>query len=326
MRVLITGSNGFIGSSLVRDSIMRGYRVRCLVRKTSDLSLLQGLDVEWVYGELRDPETLTEAVRGVDRVYHLAGVTRGRTALDYFQGNHQATVNLLQACERYGDDQQKVIFASSQAAGGPSVDLRAVSESDTPHPISLYGQSKLRAEEAVLQFSRRRPATIIRPPSVYGPGDKDFLILFQNINRRFLPMVGRGDQRISLVFIDDLIAGIQLAADKDQANGRIFYLCGDQDASFAEIAQAIAEALDKRPITLHLPLTAVEWVTRLAALISNWSGKASILNPDKLNEMMQPAWLCSNRKAKEELGFRPLVNLWEGMAKTAAWYRDKNWL
>lgn len=326
MRVLITGGTGFIGSRLAADALSQGLQVRCLVRKTSDLSRLQGKDVELNYGELLNPETLKDAVRGVDVVYHLGGVTRGRTEQDYIDGNFQATVNLLEACKKYGNDHQKVLFVSSQAAGGPSNYLHAITEADKSRPISAYGRSKLLAEEAVLEFSRERAATIIRPPSVYGPGDKDFLILFQNINRGFLPMIGRGAQKISLVYLDDLIAGIQLAAEKSAAHGEIYNICGDEDATFAEITGAIAAALSRRSLTLHIPLKGVEWITRLSVFFSRFSQKVSLLNMDKLNEMKQPAWLCSNQKAKGQLGFSPQVGLEEGMQKTAAWYLENGWL
>jgi dihydroflavonol-4-reductase len=326
VRILITGGTGFIGSRLAADVLLQGHQVRCLVRQTSDLSRLRGMDVELYYGELRNPETLKDVVRDIDVVYHLGGVTRGRTEQDYIDGNFQATVNLLDVCKKYGAEHQKVLFVSSQAAGGPSHEFHALEETDKAAPISAYGRSKLLAEEAVVEFSRKRAATIIRPPSVYGPGDRDFLILFKNINKGFMPMVGRGAQKISIVYLDDLIAGIQLAAVKSEANGKLYNICGDEDATFADIANAIAAALGKRPLTLHIPLMGVEWITRLSVLIARFTHKAALLNMDKLNEMKQPAWLCSNQKAKIQLGFSPRVGLEEGMEKTAAWYFEKGWL
>ncbi len=325
MKVLITGANGFIGAALARDALRRGMRVRCLVRKTSDLSRLRGLDVESYYGELRRPETLKEALKDVDIVYHAAGVTRGRTDQDFYEGNEAATRNLLKMCLEEGRDSQKVVLLSSQAAGGPSAD-RPLTEEDEPHPISVYGRSKLLAEEAVLEFSRVRPAVIIRPPSVYGPGDKDFLLLFRNVKRRLMPMIGSGRQRISIVYIDDLVAGIQAAAFSERANGERFYLCGDEDVSFRELTDAAAAALGVRPLLLPLPMIGVEAVIRGAVLVSKITGKASILTMDKLREMKQPGWLCSNDKAKRLLGFKPQLGIKEGMARTAAWYREQGLL
>lgn len=326
MRVLITGSNGFIGSALAADCLQRGFKVRCLVRRTSDLSRLQGLNVELCYGELRRPDSLQGLFKDVDIVFHLAGVTRGRNEQDYLSGNYHSTINLLEACRAEGPEQLKVVFVSSQAAAGPSTAERPLTEEDEPRPISLYGRSKLLAEKAVLEYSQKRPAVIVRPPSVYGPGDKDFLILFQNIQRGILPMVGDGRQRISIIYIDDLVRGIQAAAEKPQANGEIFFLSGDEDVSYAELARTVAQALDVRPLTLHLPMPAVEAVIRLNVLVCRLTGKATILNMDKLREMKQPGWLCSNRKAKDVLGFQPQVNLAEGMRRTAAWYREKGLL
>lgn len=326
MRALVTGSNGFIGASLAKNLVTKGIQVRCLIRKTSNLKLLQGIPVEYVYGELCRPETLIDAVSGMDRIYHLGGVTRGRNEEDYYKNNTSATLNLLNACRQAGTPQQKFIFISSQAAGGPSNNSKPLNENDRAQPISAYGKSKLMAEGHVLDFSRERPATIIRPPSVYGPGDRDFFILFQNIHYRFMPMIGDGEQRISIVYISDLIEGIELAAESPAAQGEIFYICADQDVSFSQIVAAIAQAVDKKPLVLHLPLFFIAGLAVLLNFYSQITRKSSILNKDKVNEMRQSAWLCSNSKAKELLGFQPKVGLEEGMRLTLAWYKEQKWL
>ncbi|RPI02805.1 MAG: NAD-dependent epimerase/dehydratase family protein [Calditrichaeota bacterium] len=326
MQALVTGSNGFIGASLVKDLICNGIQVRCLIRKTSNLKLLQDMPVEYVYGDLCLQETLIDAVSGMDMVFHLGGVTRGKNEQDYYNNNTLATLNLLNACRQAGTPEQKFIFISSQAAGGPSANIRPVNEDDLAQPISAYGKSKLMAEHHVLEFSRERPAVIIRPPSVYGPGDKDFFILFKNIDKRFAPMIGNGEQRISIVYISDLIEGIQLAAKSPAAQGEIFYICDDQDVSFSQVIAAIAHAIEKKPLVLHLPLFLVEWIAVFLHRYSQITRKSTILNKDKVNEMRQSAWVCTNIKAKKLLGFRPKVDLEEGMRLTAAWYKEQKWL
>lgn len=323
MRALVTGGNGFIGSILV-ERLVQENKVRCLVRKTSNLRWIEHLPIDLVYGELRNPASLRAAVADVDIVFHLAGVTRGRVEADYMDGNYKATQNLLEACAA-SDSLQSFVFVSSQAAGGPSRDQIPVTEDEAHQPVSAYGRAKRRAEEAVLQTAPF-PTTVIRPPSVYGPRDKDFFVLFKNIQKGILPMVGRGDQRISMVYISDLIDGILLAATTESAHGHIFNICSDEAVSFWHLATTISETLSKRPLVLRLPLWLVDYASRISEGVSRFSGKASLLNRDKVTELRQPSWLVSNQKAKKLLGFMPRVSLNEGLQTTADWYRDHHWL
>ncbi len=142
MRALVTGSNGFIGSFLVERLLDKDWKVRCLVRKTSNLRWLEGPDIELAYGEMFDISSLHGAVKNADVVFHLAGVTKGKSEQDYIRGNYQATINMLKACQDSGGASKKFILISSQAAGGPSRDNSPLSEEEATSPISAYGRSK----------------------------------------------------------------------------------------------------------------------------------------------------------------------------------------
>ncbi|NOY58329.1 MAG: NAD-dependent epimerase/dehydratase family protein [Calditrichaeota bacterium] len=326
MKALVTGSNGFIGSTLVEKLLQENYRVKCLVRKTSNLRWLQNLDIDLVYGELTNPESLVNAVSNVDLVFHLAGTTKAKNRTGYFVGNYQATINLLDACKKHGSAQQKIVFVSSQAAGGPSDVNKPMTEESIPHPISIYGMTKLEAEKAVFTFGRNHPVTVIRPPSVYGPKDRDVLAMFKNINRGILPVLGKGDQKVSMVHVNDLVDGIVLAAESSRANGRLYYISGDENYEWKTVGKIMAQALGKHPLTLHIPVRAIDILSFISTGISRISGKPVLLNRDKVAEMKQPAWLCSNALAKKELGFHPKFNLLEGFFMTAEWYKKMGWL
>lgn len=326
MKALVTGSNGFIGSFLVEKLLQNSFNVRCLVRRTSNLRWLAGLNIELCYGELSDPASLVPAVKDVDVVFHLGGVTRGLKQKDYCSGNVLTTENLLHACLEHGPDQQKIVFVSSQAAGGPSFDGNALTEEHAQHPISMYGRSKYQAEQAVWKFGAKKPATIIRPPSVYGPRDTDFYTLFKNTRYGFLPVVGGGRQEISIIYVADLVEGIFQAAVNQRADGEMFFLSSDEKVSFSELANSIAESLDKKVRLVNIPLPVVRLIVAFSSLSSFLTKKPSILNEDKYNEMRQPAWLCSNEKAKRVLGFQPRMSLKEGMRITADWYTSNGWL
>ena len=215
MRALVTGASGFIGSNLVDRLLAEGVQVKCLVRHTPTLPG-SAKSLTLVPGDFQDPASLATAVEDADVVFHVAGVTRAARRADYFRGNLETTCNLLQACQEYGPEDQKFLFISSLAAAGPSPG-NPLTEDEEPRPVSAYGESKLAAERAVLQFGRTRPVIIIRPPAVYGPRDRDTLLLFKSVQKRLHVIPGRGSQKVSLVHVHDLVTGIWQAMLSEQA-------------------------------------------------------------------------------------------------------------
>ncbi|MBN2356372.1 NAD(P)-dependent oxidoreductase [candidate division KSB1 bacterium] len=325
MKALVTGSNGFIGSALVERLLKNGIEVNCLVRRTSDLTYLQNLPVKLSYADLRDASTLRAVVEDIDMVYHLAGVTKARNREAYLQGNYVSTLNLLQACDQYSAADLKFVFVSSLAAAGPSSADKPLKETDAANPISVYGESKLRAEEAVVQYAKHHFASIIRPPVVYGPRDRDVFVYFKSVQKGLILLLGKGTQPVSLVHVDDLVEGILLASTT-VANGKIYYISGDGTYNWQIIGRSIAAALAKKPLTLRVPL----WLLKLTAFMSvsaaKLANKPALLNWDKVAEMKQAAWLCSNERAKKELGYKPQIDLSTGIQRTAAWYKSMGWL
>lgn len=324
MRVLVTGSNGFIGSTLTEHLLHEG-QVRCLIRKTSNTRWIRDLDVEFVYGDLRAPETLKDAVKHIDVIYHTGGVTKGRKEEDYMLGNCQTTINLLNASRKYGPDHQKIVLVSSQAAGGPAVDGRPRTETDSPEPVSRYGRSKLKAEQALLQQSDR-PVAIVRPPSVYGPRDTDFYVMFRQVKRGLVPIAGLGRQTLSLIYVSDLVNGIISAGESPHSNHQIYYISGDGVFTWKMLVRAMQRSMNCLAIRIYIPkfvVNAVSWISEASAILTD---KPALLNRDKIREMKQSAWICSNEKAKQELGFKPRIDIEEGFQRTADWYKRVDWL
>lgn len=325
MKALVTGSNGFIGSTLVEKLLQQGHQVTCLVRRQSNLTWLQNLPVTYVYASLSSGQGLEQAVAGMDWIFHLAGVTKARDRQGYVDGNVTITTRLLQAC-RTLPALKKFVYVSSQAAAGPSLAGIPLSEADEPQPISIYGECKLAAEKEVLSLSGELPVVVLRPPSVYGPRDRDILVYFQNVNRGLVLVLGKGDQRISLVHVSDLVDGIMLAAEKPASDGQVLFLSGDGYYDWNTIGREIAQAMEKKTITIRTPLWllyAVSWVGRAVAQVT---GRPALLNADKVREMVQPSWMCSNQSAKHMLGFAPRYTLTQGVRQTGDWYRENGWL
>ena len=326
MQVLVTGASGFIGGGLVARLLERGESVRCLVRPSSNLDWLRDPHVELAHGDLGRPEGLEAAVTGVDAVFHLAGVTRARDRQGYFSGNQAATRHLLEALEAHGRAQARFIYLSSQAAAGPCTREPGISEADPPRPVSDYGRSKLAAEKEVLARAAERPVTVIRPPAVYGPRDRDFLQLFRGVKKGLLPLTGLRPLPMSLIHVDDLVEGVILAADSSRAAGQVYFLAQEEPVTWRQVGQAIARALGRRPLVLPVPLPLVWAGAQVSGILSPFMKKTPVLNPDKWHEARQAGWICSSRKAAEELGFSPRIGLEMGVGLTARWYEAHGWL
>jgi dihydroflavonol-4-reductase len=325
MRALVTGASGFIGSNLVDRLLAEGVQVKCLVRSRSSLTWLGSQALTLVPGDFHEPASLAAAVADVDVVFHVAGATRAARRAQYFRGNLEATDNLLQACQEYGPEDQKFLFVSSLAAAGPcSGD--PLTEDEEPHPVSAYGESKLAAERLVLEFGRSRPVIIIRPPAVYGPRDRDTFMLFKSVQRRLHVIPGRGKQKVSLVHVDDLVTGMVQAARSEQASGRVYYICGDGHYDWQTVGKCLGRVLGRRFGTLYVPWGVMRLVALGGSLASQFTRSPTLMSLDKLRDIRQSHWLCSNERARAEIGFEPAIDLLTGLATTAEWYKEMGWL
>jgi nucleoside-diphosphate-sugar epimerase len=320
MRALVTGATGFIGSHLVEELLKRGYRVTCLLRRTSSLQWIEGLEVSIKYGDCLDMESLRAAVRDVDIVFHLAGLTKATRAKDFFSVNAQGTDNLLEAVLSDNPGLKRFVHLSSLAAVGPSLNGSPVDEETAPRPVSSYGKSKLQAEAAVNRHRDKVPVTIIRPPAVYGPRDRDMFVFYRMLKRGIYPYWG--ECLYSLLYVDDLVKGIVASAGSPEAEGETFFL-SENDYSNEHIARVIAEAVGKRPVRLRIPN---RMMPVIAGISSRLAGRKSIINYDKVKELCHPRWTCSPSKANARLGFSPKIKINEGIKWTTNWYRIHQWL
>ena len=223
-KALVTGSNGFVGSHLVEDLLSRGYEVSCLVRKTSNLRWIEGLKVSFVYGELKDKESLKKAVKSQDFVFHLGGLTKAQNSNDYYKANHLGTKNLVEATLESNPGIKRFVYVSSQAAVGPGKDITPLNEDSPCNPVTDYGKSKLLGEKAVLSYKDKLPITIIRPSGIYGPRDTEIFIFFKLIKNHIKPLFGFRENYLSLVYVKDLVFGICLTAESKKAIGQTYFI------------------------------------------------------------------------------------------------------
>ncbi len=326
LRALVTGANGFVGSHLVETLLSRGYRVGCLVRKTSNLRWLEGLSVDFVYGELTDKESLKKAAEDKDYVFHLAGLTKAKRKEDLYKINHLGTKNLVEAVCESNPGIKRFVYVSSQAAVGPGKDMNPIDENSPGYPITDYGKSKLMGERAVLSSKDRLPMTIIRPPAVYGPRDREIFLFFKVIGNHIKPLFGFRQSYLSLVYVKDLVEAICLAAESKKGVGQTYFIANEKPSSFSEVEEWIRKALKVKAITVRIPIPLFVFAAFLSQLFSELKGKAASFNPQKAREISSRFWICDVTKAKNELGFATKYTLEQGTAETADWYRQSGWL
>jgi dihydroflavonol-4-reductase len=326
MKVLITGGNGFIGSHLVERLLNHDCQVICLVRKTSNLKWIRDLPIEFVYGDITDLNSLLPIVHDVDYVFHLSGVLRANKESEFYRVNHEGTRNLLEACRQNKPDLKRFIFISTQAAAGPATSGISLTENDPPQPISTYGKSKQHAEQVVMEYQKFFPVTIVSPSVVYGPRDDDVLEIFKYIKLGIKPLIGRQEKFVSIIHVHDLIRGIQAAAEQPSAKNDLFFLSNKQPCSWRELEDTVARVMNKRAITIHLPMFILDVAAYLSELVAKIFKQVAILNRDKANEMKQNFWLINPSKAEQKLGFSAEISLETGLRETYQWYRQQGWL
>jgi len=326
MRVLITGATGFIGSHLAEQLQQKGYTLRCLVRKTSNLRWIEHLPIEYCYGDLFDEEVLQQAVADVDYVYHVAGLTKAKTREEYFLGNHIGTKNLLDAVEKVRPNLKRFILVSSLAAVGPSLNGTPVNEETPYHPITAYGESKMEAEKECLKMVDRLPITIVRPPAVYGPRDRDVFEFFKSVNKGLQPMIGLKTKTVSLIYVTDLVNGIILAGEHRAGVGKAYFISSERYYGWKEVGDITARIMQKKTLRVKIPVGVVYTIAAVSELFSMATGKAVLLNMEKARDIVQDAWTCDISKAKKDLGFHESHTLENGIRKTVGWYREQGWL
>lgn len=326
MRVLITGATGFIGSHLTEELHKKRYQIRCLVRKASNLEWIKHLPIEYVESDYFNPESLKQAVRDVDYIYHSAGVTKAKTKAEYFRGNQIATKYLLQAVRDFNPNIKRFIHVSSQAAVGPSLNGIPIDENTRFRPITTYGISKMEAEKECLKHMDQLPITIVRPPAVYGPRDRDIFEFFSTLSKGLQPMIGFKDTYVSLIHVKDLVAGIILAGENPRGVGQTYFISSERYYNWKDIGGLSAPILNKKVLRIRIPKPVMYLISAAAEFFSLFSSKPALLNLEKARDIVQEAWTCSIEKAKRELGFKESLNIEEGIRDTVRWYREHGWL
>jgi len=322
MRAFITGASGFIGRNLVEYLLQKKWQIRVLFHKTK---IPREEELEVFRGNVRDFHTLRDALAGTDVLFHAAAAL-GSALInpeEFYQINVYGTRNVLRAAQ--AEKVKRIVHFSSAGVLG-SVEKNRIAPEDYPlNPRNIYDKSKLEGEKIALRLAQEgMNIVIIRPGWVYGPGDRRTFKLIKSIDKKKFFLVTKGKTQQTPVYIQDLINGILICAEKGK-RGEIYNLSGGEILSVREIVETISSSTGKKIPPFTLPLFPVKLAAWSAEKIFFLFKKEAPLNRAKLSFFTHPKPL-SIKKAEEELGFSPQINFKKGMALAVRWYREHNWL
>ena len=323
---VVTGANGFVGSHLVDNLLEKGFKVRCIVRKSSNLKWLDKKDLEIFDSGLYDKDGLRKALKEANYIFHVAGVVKSKTKEGYFNGNVETTKNLLEVANEYKSTIKRFLLVSSGTVTGPSLDGKPLNEKSECNPITTYGKSKLEGEKAVLSYKDKLPVTICRAPAVYGERDTEIFIYFQTFNKGLTTTIGFNKKELSLIHAVDLVEGFYLAATSEKATGEIYFISSEKYYTWQEINSITGKILNKKPIIIKVPHFLVYTISAFAQFFAMFSKNPATLNIEKAKDITQQFWIFDTSKAVSELGYHQKISLEVGIKRTCDWYKEMKWI
>jgi nucleoside-diphosphate-sugar epimerase len=324
---LVTGASGLLGSHIVEKLIAMGEPVRALVRPTSDTRLLDQWGVEKVPGDITDPQSLVEAMKGVQRVYHVAAQVGDWGSWERFVAvTIEGTGNMLEAARR-AKVKRFLHVSSISAYGHPDGEAMVLDESAplgvNLHRWSYYSRAKVEAEKMVWQAHNKGdvPVTVVKPSWLYGPRDRASMPrLIRAIRAGKARLIGDGANHLNLTYAGNEAEGCILAATNEKALGQAYNLSSDGAIQQREYINKIAERLGCPPVTRKVPYR----VARGAAFLMELFGHALGRKKPPLVTRYS-VWLIgrkcffSSEKARRELGWQATVGYDEGIRLAVDW-------
>ena len=312
--VAVTGATGFLGGHTVRALAAAGCRLRLLARREPlALGLDSAIRPDIVLGSLEDPASLRRLVDGADVVLHMAGAIKAPDDAGYLRVNRDGTEAL----------------ADAVLAAAPAAHVVLVSSLAARHPeLSGYAASKRVGEDALFARLGRERTSIVRPPAIYGPGDRETMVFFELAARKLVPLPGRPSARISLLHGHDA-ARMLVARVLGTPTGRVHALADGRPEGYSwrEILLAAAAAVgNSSPTFFPLPAGLLQTVGGGAGAIARIVGKTGMISAGKIRELLHEDWAVPTHELLRDAGAEPTFALAEGFATTAAWYRKAGWL
>jgi dihydroflavonol-4-reductase len=346
----VTGGAGFIGSHLVELLLEKGWKVKILVRKGkmhkryNDIiykNTIKRFDVdknvEIVYGDLKNINSYSDAIKDIDVMFHVAGIAYpyfGLPKEEYFEVNTDATKELVKFCERLGV--KRFVYVSSIEAAGPSKDREALTEESCTEPTDAYGESKRNSEEFLEAFKKKNKmeVAIVRPPMTYGERSPLLARLFRFVKSGRFPMFGKGDALFEFCYVKNLVYGMYLVGTKDEAAGETYFI-SEESYKIIDVVNEIADVMGVEVKVIYIP----KWIAYLGGFCMEvlnhilpfypFRGRETgspIFSRKSVDWITNDRYVCSIEKIKKELGYQPLYTRKEGIKRTIDWYEKKRLL
>ncbi len=328
-RLLIVGAGGFIGGFIAAQGLKRRYDVTVAIRHSTSRRYLENLDgLRYLELEYDDPEAIKQAIIDAtpegyrwDYVIYNLGATKCANFMEFDTINYQYLVNVVEALKATNRTPYTFLFMSSLSAMGPGDEkgYTPISNNDTPHPNTRYGLSKMKAE-AYLQHRSGLNYIIFRATGVYGPREKDYLMMIKSIDGHIDVGMGYRQQMLTFIYVDDLVGAMYdaLAADVSK---KIYIISEPRSYTQKEFRSMVAKELGGRfVVPLKLPMWVVYAVSCVCERIGAWRGKPSTLNRDKFKIMRQRNWACDVSDAQRDFGFHADYPLERGIHYTVEAY------
>ena len=323
--VLVTGAGGFTGRHLATTLNRHGAKVRAFVRRGGSRAQFDP-SVEVFVGDLLSREDCRRAVQGIDTVFHVAAVFRrfNSTAAQLRAIHVDATRQLLE--EARAANVRRFVHTSTIGVHG-GLETPRIDENGPFRPGDHYQATKLEGEQLVRRLAPEigMPFTIIRPCSIYGPGDRRFLKFVKPMSRGVFAMIGSGEVNIHFVYIDDLVQAFLLAGEKDEALGETFIIGGARSHTLNEFAQLVASTVGRNGSLIHLPVWPIYQASIVCEKICAWLGVEPPLHPRRVGFFTNHR-AFSIDKARRLLGYGPETDLRTGLKRLIGWFRREGLL
>ncbi len=300
--IALTGATGFIGGALARRLEAAGWQIRALVRPNSFRTHHSATAAQWVKGDLEDLDSLRRLVQSVYALVHCAGAVRGVSQAHFNRVNVDGVARLVQAAKEH--QVPRFLLISSLAAREPR--------------LSPYAASKRLGEDVLAAAAGDMEWTALRPPAVYGPGDKELLPLFRWIGRGIAPILGSSNARFSLLYVEDLAEAAVRWLDCRTVERCVFELHDGHPNGYAwrDVVDTMARMHAKSVVSLRVPTIILRFLAGLNVMAARVFGYAPMLTPGKIREIRHPNWVCDNDAFRRVTGWSPKVSLEEGLRRT----------
>lgn len=322
--VLVTGATGFTGQTLCRKLVKAGAKVRAIARASSNISVLDDIEIDWVRGEIFDEATLKEAAKDVSYIFHVAAAFNEEKASDEdYREVHVYSTQILARLATENPKFKRFLHVSTVGVHG-HIEIDRADETYRFAPGDGYQRTKLEGEQWLVKYAEESglPYAIVRPAPIYGPGDKRLLKFFKMAKKGFTLMLGGGKGMYHLVHVDDLTNIFLLAATKDAALGEIFIGAADEPISIIDMGKTIGPHIGKKPVTIRLPI----WPFYLAADISKAIFPRLGMQPPIYRRRVgfyTKDRQFDNGKVQDLLDYTLIYDNETGLAETAKWYLDQ---